>query len=67
MCRCGADSVPGVVLDPFMGTGTTALAAERHGRDWVGIELNGEYAEMAEERLINARMKRKPDAEPIAA
>lgn len=54
-CQCDAESRPGVVLDPFMGTGTTALAAEKHGRDWVGIELNPAYAAMAEERLAAAR------------
>jgi site-specific DNA-methyltransferase (adenine-specific) len=56
-CRCNTDSVPGVVLDPFMGTGTTALAAEKHGRDWLGIELNAEYAAMAEQRLAAQRAK----------
>ncbi len=57
-CRCGTEGVPGVVLDPFMGTGTTALAAEKHGRDWLGIELNPEYAAMAEDRLRTQRAKR---------
>lgn len=56
-CMCGADGVPGVVLDPFMGTGTTALAAEKHGRDWIGIELNPTYAEMSMERIAAARRK----------
>jgi DNA modification methylase len=59
-CLCGVDGVPGVVLDPFMGTGTTALAAEKHGRDWIGIELNPKYAEMAEERLRAERAKHQP-------
>jgi hypothetical protein len=45
------------VLDPFIGTGTTALAAEKHGRDWLGIELNPAYAEIAEERITAARHK----------
>jgi site-specific DNA-methyltransferase (adenine-specific) len=54
-CMCGADGLPGVVLDPFMGTGTTALAAEKHGRDWIGIELNPAYAEMSMERITTAR------------
>jgi site-specific DNA-methyltransferase (adenine-specific) len=55
MCRCDAGSLPGVVCDPFMGTGTTALAAEKHQRDWVGIELNPEYVALAEGRLAKAR------------
>ncbi|WP_018686721.1 DNA-methyltransferase [Actinokineospora enzanensis] len=61
-CICGADGVPGVVLDPFMGTGTTALAAEKHGRDWIGIELSPTYAELAEQRLHTQRAKRRRPA-----
>jgi site-specific DNA-methyltransferase (cytosine-N4-specific) len=41
----------GVVLDPFLGSGTTALVAERLNRRWIGIELNPEYVQMAEKRL----------------
>jgi len=41
----------GVVLDPFMGAGTTALIARELGRNYVGIELNSEYVRLAEERL----------------
>ncbi|MEO6351781.1 MAG: site-specific DNA-methyltransferase [Burkholderiaceae bacterium] len=41
----------GVVLDPFMGTGTTAVAAQRCGRDFVGFELNSEYCAIIEARL----------------
>src|SRR6266542_3894086 len=67
-CRCGAEAVPGVVLDPFVGTGTTALVAEAHGRDWVGIELNAGYAGMAEGRLAMQRAKKEPSADvPIVA
>lgn len=54
-CDCRADSEPGVVLDPFMGSGTTAIAAEQLGRDWVGIELSGEYVRYGESRVIEAR------------
>lgn len=47
-----AGSRPGdTVLDPFLGTGTTALIAEREGRQWIGCELNPEYAAIAERRL----------------
>jgi len=42
----------GTVLDPFGGSGTTALVADRLGRDAVIIELNKEYAKIAEKRLI---------------
>jgi site-specific DNA-methyltransferase (adenine-specific) len=41
----------GVVLDPFIGAGTTAVVAQRLGRSYVGIELNPDYVKMAKERL----------------
>lgn len=41
----------GVVLDPFFGSGTTGLVAQENGRDWIGVELNPGYIEMARERL----------------
>lgn len=43
----------GTVLDPFGGAGTTGLVADRLGRDAILIELNPEYAAMAERRLTN--------------
>jgi DNA modification methylase len=73
-CQCGARSLPGVVLDPFLGTGTTALAAEKHHRDWVGIELNAAYVDLAEQRLAAQRAKvttpkdqGQEQTEPLAA
>ena len=54
-CRCDADAEPGLILDPFMGAGSTAVAAERQGRDWLGIELNPTFAQLAGERLASAR------------
>jgi DNA modification methylase len=39
------------VLDPFAGAGTTGVAAVRHGRRFLGVELNPEYAEMARDRI----------------
>lgn len=57
-CECNAATEPGLVLDPFLGAGTTAVAAERHGRDWLGIELNPEYAELARGRIADERAKR---------
>ncbi len=41
----------GIVLDPFMGAGTTALTARKLGRNYVGIELNPQYVEIAQRRL----------------
>lgn len=51
--RCILAGCPkdGVVLDPFGGAGTTALVAERHGRDAILIELNPEYASLTQHRL----------------
>lgn len=43
----------GVVLDPFMGAGTTAVVAKKFGRKYLGIELNPEYITIAEKRLAN--------------
>jgi DNA modification methylase len=50
-CSCGAEVVPCVVLDPFGGAGTTALVADRLGRDAILCELNPEYAAIARRRL----------------
>jgi site-specific DNA-methyltransferase (adenine-specific) len=45
-------TAPGnVVLDPFMGSGTTAVACQRLGRKFVGIELDPKYIQIAQERL----------------
>ncbi|SMP46264.1 site-specific DNA-methyltransferase (adenine-specific)/site-specific DNA-methyltransferase (cytosine-N4-specific) [Noviherbaspirillum suwonense] len=42
----------GIVLDPFMGSGTTGLAAKLLGFDYIGFELNPENAEIARERIL---------------
>ena len=41
----------GIVLDPFLGSGTTAIAAEMEGFKWIGIEREAEYVAIAEARL----------------
>ena len=41
----------GIAMDIFMGSGTTAVVAEKHGRKWIGIELNPDYCEMAKRRV----------------
>jgi len=40
-----------VILDPFMGSGSTLVAAKEISRNYIGIEINSEYIKMAEERL----------------
>jgi len=50
-CGCGAGWDSGIVLDPFLGSGTTALVALKMSRRFIGIELNREYCEMALRRI----------------
>lgn len=52
-CDCFAPSRPGVVLDPFFGTGTVGVVAERLNRDWLGVELNPAYVDLARQRLAS--------------
>lgn len=40
-----------IILDPFMGSGTTAVACKELNRKWVGFEIDPEYVKIAEERL----------------
>ena len=59
--RCIASTEAQTVLDPFMGSGITAVAAQIEGRDWIGIELSEQYAAMARERIARARGERPTD------
>lgn len=60
----------GVVLDPFSGSGTTAVVARRLGRKFVGIDCSPDYCEMARNRLAQASVKtaatRKARAKKVA-
>jgi DNA modification methylase len=49
------------VLDPFMGSGTVGVVAERYNRQFIGIELNPAYVDIAIARLDAARMQAKND------
>jgi modification methylase len=53
--RCIESTTARVVLDPFIGSGSTAVAAEVLGRDWIGIDISEEYCLMAEERIERER------------
>lgn len=52
-CGHGTASAGAICLDPFMGSGTTALVALALGRRFIGIELNPEYVAMADRRIRN--------------
>lgn len=51
VCMKAGSEEGDVVLDPFLGSGTVGLVANNLGRNWIGIELNEEYADIARERL----------------
>ena len=59
-CDCAAATRPGVVLDPFMGSGTVAAVATRLGRHWLGVELNPAFAALANERLSQLEQRAPP-------
>lgn len=61
-CGCRAESEPGLVLDPFIGSGTTAVVAERMYRDWLGIELSPVFRRLALDRVAAARTHAQPRA-----
>jgi DNA modification methylase len=50
-CGCNAGFQPGIVLDPFMGSGTTAIEAIYQDKRYIGIELNPKYCEIAARRI----------------
>ena len=55
-----------VVFDPFMGSGTTGVAAVQMGRKFIGIELEPRYFDIACERIENAQRQQALDLEPAA-
>lgn len=60
-CACAVAWQPGLVLDPFFGSGTVGVAAQALGRDWLGIEVNPAFAALAHQRLV-AAVGREPPA-----
>lgn len=52
-CGCGAGWGPGLVLDPFIGSGTVAFVAAQNRRNYFGIDLSTEYNEMSDKRIFD--------------
>jgi DNA modification methylase len=55
-CILAGSRAGDVVLDPFMGSGTTAQVAQALGRQWIGCELNPEYAPLQQERTAQGAL-----------
>lgn len=55
LCRLTATPTGGIVLDPFMGSGSTGCAAVLEGRSFVGIELESDYLEIARRRIAHVQ------------
>jgi DNA modification methylase len=64
-CGCGETATrPCVILDPFLGSGTTIIAALKHGRAGIGCELSEPHAVIARRRILNALATVKDDTLP---
>jgi len=58
-----AGSRPGdIVLDPFFGSGTTGMVAEKHQRKWIGFDINPAYGELAKQRTAQRSLPLAPKA-----
>lgn len=66
--ECGCPE-GGIVLDPFMGSGTTALVAKKLGRRYIGCEINAEYVRIAERRIaeINPLFDREEERQSVVS
>lgn len=53
--RCIGSTTAKIICDPFMGSGTTAVAAEALNRNWVGMDISKDYCKLARERILAAR------------
>lgn len=54
-CACNADVVPCTVLDPFFGSGTTAAVALKHGRRFIGCDIDERNIELAHDRISKSQ------------
>ena len=51
-CILAGSKKDGIVLDPFFGSGTTGVVAKKHGREYIGIDINAKYCKLAEKRIM---------------
>ena len=58
LCKLTRTPSGGVVLDPFMGSGTTGIACVNTGRDFIGIEKESEYFKIAQRRINDTKNNR---------
>lgn len=56
-CKCRAGFHPSVILDPFMGSGTTAVVAKKLGRHYIGIDISQKYCDMARKRIAKVPVR----------
>lgn len=63
--RIISSTTSNIILDPFMGSGTTAVVAKKLNRKFIGIDISPEYCQMAEKRLINPLSIEKSKKEKI--
>ena len=59
LCTLTKTPTGGIVLDPFLGSGTTAMAAKKTGRTFIGIEQDEDYCKIAEARIKAIRVENK--------
>jgi len=66
LIKLSAYSPNAIILDPFIGSGTTAVAAKKLGKNYIGIDVNSEYVELAKKRLANTTYgdETRPDRTP---
>ena len=63
-CIKAGSEVGDIVLDPFMGSGTTAMVAKALGRDYIGCELHEDYGNLIQKRVNDYQTINKVSQEP---
>jgi site-specific DNA-methyltransferase (adenine-specific) len=66
LCRLVTPS-KGIVLDPFLGSGSTGIGATLEGFDFIGIELSLEYLEIAKKRISYWREQAEKEKENVSS